>query len=439
MVEIHCLSVQLPKEVRKVRILLEELRKEGFESLRYRLYKKMSSMIESLTAVDLGKIRFDESFESLPMIFSLKKDELVGCVKMNLMPENEKTLLEIICFSRDEDTLESLVKSVEGALREVGIRKKEIRSDTIAGIQRLNALGGLLDSTRTRMVDGVKKECLAVFLDENTRSKLRTLANPPFLGHFLSQSFLSKNLQFTEEDMQKLTGLDLLQLGYVAYCKKCKSFSREPRVVFSTKKEIEALLGRDAVFCAECGKRLNTRTSDIEKVFSLSDMGRELAQGLWLEAFVKSVVEETVPSKNIRVCVYHGKDEMDIVFLHCDMLTILECKDATIGLNDIYVLTIKAERLKADVVGMISTQRISKDLIGSMREEKRFDFVPIAGSIHEIRRFLRQYLDKLSEEFKNKELQELARLLAPVALRTDTRLDDALISSLAIEARLEKN
>lgn len=89
-------------------------------------------------------------------------------------------------------------------------------------------------------------------------------------------------------------------------------------------------------------------------------------------------------------CALHGKDELDLVFSDGRFLYVCECKDRTVGQNDIYVLAMKASRISADRkmrvtvdrVLIISTEPISKDVMPDERTEEsrgEIEYIAIGG------------------------------------------------------------
>jgi len=413
MVEITCLSASASKI--KLPEFAKEFKKAGFESLLVKMFEKTRESMISLTGVDVGKFQHDKEM-LFPMLFSYHENGKKGCVLIDLIREiGTPTTIEITCFAGNKNSLFKLTKLIKDILiQQIGFEKKQIFNGTVRELLKSRTLNKLVNSPQGNLINNITPECLNAFLDKKMREKLRQLVIGPFLGRFFPLSIVGPSLELTEDDIKKLGSLGIFRIGYTAYCSKCEEVA-SGQVIFRSPEEVEELLRRKVTWCATCGTSLDTKTARIELVCSVSDMGRALTQGLWLEAYVKSIIEKSIAKDNIRASVYHGNDELDVVFLDLDTLDVIECKDKTVGLNDMYVLTMKAARLKADNAFLVSTRKISKDVLSSMKDEDRFGFMSMTGDVKTIKRALEKHIGKMRENFKRSRLQQLAEIVLPFA------------------------
>jgi hypothetical protein len=71
-------------------------------------------------------------------------------------------------------------------------------------------------------------------------------------------------------------------------------------------------------------------------------------------------------------------DEIDVVAVFAEQVVLVECKDTSFGQNDLYVTSVKAQNVGADVVIILSTRDIHQNVrnaiprIGKSSDEREF-------------------------------------------------------------------
>lgn len=189
------------------------------------------------------------------------------------------------------------------------------------------------------------------------------------------------------EAIDRLMSEGALSSSFQMRCKSCGN----PSLIFTTSAEAEQAL-HGSIRCA-CGEsRLH-----IVQAYSLeSAFQRALQQGLWLEALVRDVIDRYACAQ------WHGRmlgtHEIDAFCVVAGMILMLECKDRNFGQNDLYVAAAKAQRLRADMVVIVSTRSLHSNVeeeIAVLNQQRGTDgdrFVPI---IHATASELRSQLEAL--------------------------------------------
>jgi hypothetical protein len=225
-------------------------------------------------------------------------------------------------------------------------------------------------------------------------------------------------------DIDPIVSAGVFEQMFSPTCKKCMGEITISPFLFNSKEEIQPILEKQVLICPTCGSMLGTDNAMIMRYLRFSKLGLELAKGLWLEAYIYSLLAETrIPVESIAPCAVHEKDELDIVFSDGRNLYVCECKDKTVGQNDVYVLAMKANRISADKkikasvdrVLMISTEPISKDIMpGEQTEEtygRRVEYIPISGELGSVREKLTGLINESKEKQKDRQIRQLLELI----------------------------
>jgi hypothetical protein len=140
-----------------------------------------------------------------------------------------------------------------------------------------------------------------------------------------------------------------------------------------------------------------------------------LQQGLWLEALVSDVVESIACRQWAGRIL--GTDEVDIICIVANRIVMFECKDRSVGQNDLYVAAVKAQSLRADLVAIVSTQPLHANVqevltgLNAQRQGNDDKFTAIIGaSAWEIKSQLAEFLNSLRNIELNNWLESRGRL-----------------------------
>lgn len=178
-------------------------------------------------------------------------------------------------------------------------------------------------------------------------------------------------------------------------CHKCGA----PNVRTEASTDIKKLLTE--IRCGVCSEKLTA--SDVQEVFVLPSDVISLANGLWLEEYVRNIIEK-ICSK-VWQGRFLGNDELDVVGLKLGTVFLFECKTTDIGHTDVYNLVIKARRLGANVALLVTTAKIvenARKAIEELSRSERIDIYPVEGNPEEIRKLLIEHVDKkISQTLRN--------------------------------------
>ena len=325
----------------------------------------------------------------------------------------EGTFFEIVCFSKRLDEMESLVQTLKKLLIEkVGVPKAKIHDGNIDDLCNKRFIKSLSETQRSIMVKKVGTDVLDVFKQEKIKDGLKALTTLPFK--------VFDRFTLHGANPQALVSFGLLRENYSPICKKCGP-SSVAIALYDSQESLSSALKRKTLICSKCGSELNPENATIRSHFCFTNLGLECAKGLWLEAYVKSILEELgIFGDRMKLCAVHGKDELDFVFTDCGNLYVCECRDKVVGRNDIYVLAMKVNRIEEDEeseaspnkVLVISTKSISKDIISSERaEEGKPQYVAVCGDMDAIRNNLVKSIRKARRKYKREKTKQLSQIL----------------------------
>jgi hypothetical protein len=150
--------------------------------------------------------------------------------------------------------------------------------------------------------------------------------------------------------------------------------------------------------CGECGKDTLQLTKAIQlrpEVYSV------LSTGVWLENLVTNIVNKF--TNYIWSGSMYGNDEVDIAAFFCGRIFIIECKDTSFGQNDYYILLRKAENIRANIIGVITTQEIHKNVKQAIerdfrRNDKKIFIIEEEGA-DKITNAISRYFNKLLNDY----------------------------------------
>lgn len=410
--------------------LILELEKSGFEDIHKKALKSACRNIKSILNIDpVTKASYKKRVNTpRPHIFlDLKTNSVI------MLSEPERTecvrgkrAFEVTCFSRTQNEVITLVDNLRKILAQAGLRKETIRNGDFDENCDKNFIRSLTETGRSTLIKQVNEDVVSVFTIFPPKKGLRRLTTLP-IKFFSSDMFRFGEEEIFEFSPQTLVSLGLLEEKFSLKCKMCETSSLTMTPIFNSKKDASSSLQNEFLLCSNCGKRLTSESASIISYFRFTDLGLECAKGLWLDGYVKSLLEALgVKRDMMKSCAIHGKDELDLVFDYYGDLYICECKDRVVGRNDVYVLAMKASRInedeeaeaKADKVLMVSTEPISKDIVptpqkgAKTKKDKEPEYVFITGNTEAIK----QELIKVIRKSKRRHKREKMKLLSECVL-----------------------
>ena len=324
----------------------------------------------------------------------------------------EKIVVEVTCLSKAFKEVNDTVDTLKELLTsKIGIAEETIHDGNCDEICDKNFIESLSETSRSALVKKVNVDILDTLTPVEVRTRLKELTNFPF------KVFDFHYLERVIDNPQALVSSGLLKENFSPICKKC-GMSMDPIALFDSKENLSLTLEKGTLICRMCGKKLNLENATIRCYFGFTDVGREYAKGLWLEAYMRAILEELgILGDGIKVCAVHGKDELDLIFSDYGNLYVCECRDRVVGRNDIYVLGMKVNRIEEDAevvvnkVLVVSTQPISKDVISPEKEDVETEYIGISGDVKTIKKTVIGITRKARQKYKRQMRKELSRLL----------------------------
>lgn len=136
------------------------------------------------------------------------------------------------------------------------------------------------------------------------------------------------------------------------------------------------------------------------EVFSVQEDAVRCLGGVWLEKYVDALLQKrakyTWPGK------VNGDDELDNVFLFGEKTFLVECKDTSFGMSDLYSLMIKAKGIEADEIVVFTTQGTSANVTARIKElndNEEYKITLIDGGQPVIAQKINDFLSKKQSEF----------------------------------------
>jgi hypothetical protein len=328
----------------------------------------------------------------------------------------------VVCCSDTQENVEALGKTaMEILVEKIGLQKEAIHEGDSDENANRHCICSLSETQRTELLREVKADTLRVFTEGNARTLLRELVNFPY--RIFREDMFGKD-RLGELDLNLMTGSGIFDELHSPTCRKCKDEMPTSPFLFVSKDDIAPMLEKKTLVCPSCGGKLGTDNTIVMRYLKFSKLGLEMAKGLWLEAYVNSLLTEMgIPKACAIACALHGKDELDLVFSDGSSLYVCECKDRTVGQNDVYVLAMKASRISADRkirvnvdrVLIVSTEPISKDVMPEERTEERpseIEYIAIGGEPSLIKERLAKIIDDSRKMQKKKSIRDIFRIIA---------------------------
>lgn len=409
--EVESIIVESDKPEEVLLKLCIELENSGFADVHETTLKQACQSLEEIIGINFLKRKsFKKKVEeNRPHLLINKKAK--GAVILGEPVTEEygfEEAFEVTCFSKSQIEILNLVKTLKEVLiQKVKVPKKSIHDGDFDENCGKKFIRSLSETPRSNLVKKVGHSILNIFTDQETKTTLRGLVSLPL-------KVFGKEM-IGEIEPKSLVSSGIAKEYFSIVCKKCGPLPTPS--LYDSIENVSSTLAKKALVCPHCGEQLNSENTIIESYFKFTKLGLECAKGLWLEAFVKSIIEELgIKGDKLKYSAVHGKDELDLIFADCNNLYVCECKDKVFGRNDAYIVGMKVNRInedekagaEVDKVLVISTEPISKDVISSETEYVRY--VPISGNPEEIRRNLQKTVRKFRGVYKRKRARDLREL-----------------------------
>jgi hypothetical protein len=271
--------------------------------------------------------------------------------------------VDIVIVSRDNpNEIQAKVKPVIEETFEGEMQSRSWREDQL--VQELRKkLGELSPNGRLLCDEQIKSACRRLANDD-WRAKIVAVVSA-FGDTAAPRSTLERLDSFAGrpsalDDMLKSD--DVAESQFAIYCPECDLSS----LLFGEQEKAETAI-RDAE--GRCGNCREQRLT-IQQTFAISKpYVRGLQQGLWLETFMTDLMSEYSDA------LWTGQmiegDEVDVVAVAFDQIFLIECKDTSFGQTDLYVSSVKAQNVGADVVLIVSTRDVHPNVSDAMQRMAR--------------------------------------------------------------------
>lgn len=403
----------------------KNLESAGYENAHTKAVKQVCSTLKEILRVDLLKQKACEKVLSSPRSSVFVNPETNGVVMLtrpvrSRSPER-KQKFSVVCFSHSQRNVDDIAKTLMGILiQKTGVREEGIHEGDKDENANRHCIKNLSTTRRSELINDVKTDMLNVFVEGNARTLLKALVTFPFK---VFREDMFKKEKLGELDIDLIVSVGIFDQLFSPTCKKCREEMVISPFLFDSKRDIEPILEKKTLVCPSCGHKLGMDNTIIMRYLKFSKLGLEMAKGLWLEAYIVSLLRDMkIPKASIITCALHGKDELDILFSDGKYLNVCECKDRTVGQNDVYVVATKASRISADKkigatadrVLMISTEPISKDIMPEEQTEDtygRVEYIPIGGELSAIKEKLVKIINESRRGQKKQRIEQLSALL----------------------------
>ena len=98
----------------------------------------------------------------------------------------------------------------------------------------------------------------------------------------------------------------------------------------------------------------------------------------------------------------NGDDELDNIFVFAEKTFLVECKDTSFGMSDLYSIMIKAKNIEADEILVITTQSIHKNVtekIKELNDGEEYSISLITGAQEDIEKKMEKILTERQNTF----------------------------------------
>ncbi len=351
---------------------------------------------------------FGISFES--SIFSGKdiQTEIFSDNKILVLVEKVNkfggTLLQITFYYKDLNAYLKIFKKIKRFKKLVGLKE-----GTFFELTQKEKLDELLekDSPNGKLIKNIRFKNIFSFLGNSSQRDI-TKKIAKKLGQ--SARSATKDQILGEFDKKKrrivekiLNNTNIFTKSYRLRCKKCNWVSYD--LIFENLEDVRAVINKGKFSCMKKGC-FSDEAEEVEIFAVKADTIRCLG-GTWLEKYVDDILKQKVrytwPGK------MNTDDELDNVFIFAEKTFLVECKDTSFGMSDLYSLMIKAKAISADEILVITTQNVSSNVINKIKElneAEDYQISLIIGNQKIIKKTLEDTLSRRQNEFFEQTLIE---------------------------------
>lgn len=350
---------------------------------RFSLNRAMGTLATSLEGTLFLKSLKDEAskqlspFEiSLGSLLDIGEQEILICpdrralVTAELVSGDEHRYLQTVIIFEEDSAKDALLK----ALSEVTQLKAEATKGTVRDEIQVRKLEGVMEELSAngqKLAAPTFQSVLQKLFDLKIREIVRDVYGA-YKEALVAAPLLKKSevlRRYTEVTNKVLSDADLFIRKYKISCKKCEErYSTFPLIplVYDSKEAAQvALDSSENQKCGICSEPLG-----VEESFSLRDIAwQSVQQGLWLEYLTYSVAEKKAVAAFAGRMV--GLHELDVVAVLGEEIILFECKDTSLGHNDLFITAGKAQAIGASKVCMITTRDIHDNVKKTVEELSR--------------------------------------------------------------------
>jgi len=278
--------------------------------------------------------------------------------------------------------------------------------------RRLSQVLGELSPNGKMLADPTVRAAARRLYDDELRSDLSAITSAvgdsPVPADILGQMETFRRRRQRLKDI--VSDQSLAQKHFLVFCKSCGL----PHLAFDTPERAAAVIADVNGKCGTCQKK----ELFVEESYAIAQaIVRAIQQGLWLESLVSDVMCER--ARVVWSGQMVGTNEIDVLSVCAEKVVLIECKDAPLGQNDVYVTAMKAEDVGADAVIMVTTNEVHpnvrdavKRLGAGARSARTFTLIS-QDCCEAIRRDLSIELDRM----QNAHVKGWVTELAPTAGR----------------------
>ena len=363
----------------------------GLKPVLFEFGEKFQKLMISIGTSSMPNLFADDNIE----IFTIKKTKTL--IFIEIVKRYSGDILEVSILYKRKEELGKILRIFK-KIKEF----KEINEGTYFGMMKSEELDPLLEkrSPNGKLIENPSYgKIFEYFVSQANRVVINKIAD------FLGQTALAKTKEEIHKCLDKeerrvfealLRTKKIFQEAFRPKCEKCNKVLWS--TTYNTLAEARRAVSTMQFSCPARGCK--SHNANIAEVYSIRLEAIKAKGGVWLEKFVndelKKMVSQTWPGR------MHGNDELDNVFILKDHLVVVECKDTSFGLTNLYSLLMKAQNLETDQILIITTQEVNKNVLSqikSINDEEKFKVILIKGEQKDIAAGIERFLYESNKEF----------------------------------------
>jgi hypothetical protein len=300
----------------------------------------------------------------------------------------EAALLELVVLS---DSPQEVVKRISEGLK---LELLEHSSEDASLINQVRTHSLVLGPNGKLLEDTLVRAAAKAFLDDNLRKCAKEIVEIFGVAQLSRKQLDELSTGWNDPaSLDALISSGVLQSGFQIQCQKCNNL----QLLF-----LERPAAEQAARSSRCA--CGGRDLAIVESFGITPAHQKcLKQGLWLEFLVSETVGRVACKQWSGY--FADENEIDVLSVIANHLTLFECKDTSFGQNDLYVAAMKAERIGASKVVIVSTHDLHANVLqvmsamnaGSSNRPARYITV-ISPLAYEIEKQIGKLLDDWSAD-----------------------------------------